>query len=186
MTPLKGADGQVYAMAQGNLLVGGFGAAASGSQVQVNHLSAGRITGGATVERAVPVALGEGDVVRLDLHTTDFSIRAGWSKRSTASLGRHRCRAGWAGSPGTYAQQQRPKGWVPGGDGESQHQPCAWPGQSCRQQPHRVGGHESGGTVGTMRNRSRQSSCSNQHRTGDQPAGAIFQRTNSASAAFDY
>src|SRR6187455_2067414 len=45
MTPLKGADGQVYAMAQGNLLVGGFGAAASGSQVQVNHLSAGRITG---------------------------------------------------------------------------------------------------------------------------------------------
>jgi flagellar P-ring protein FlgI len=73
MTPLRGADGQVYAMAQGNLLVGGFGAAASGSQVQVNHLSAGRITGGATVERAVPVAFGEGDFVRLDLHTTDFS-----------------------------------------------------------------------------------------------------------------
>jgi flagellar P-ring protein precursor FlgI len=71
MTPLRGADGQVYAMAQGNLLVGGFGAAASGSQVQVNHLSAGRITGGATVERAVPVAFGEGDFVRLDLHTTD-------------------------------------------------------------------------------------------------------------------
>ena len=53
MTPLKGADGQVYGMAQGNLLVGGFGAAASGSRVQVNHLSVGRITGGATVERAV-------------------------------------------------------------------------------------------------------------------------------------
>ena len=61
MTPLKGADGQVYAMAQGNLLVGGFGAAANGSQVQVNHLSAGRISGGATVERAVPVVLDEGD-----------------------------------------------------------------------------------------------------------------------------
>ena len=73
MTPLKGADGQVYAMAQGNLLVGGIGASASGSQVQVNHLSAGRITGGATVERAVTVALGEGDAIRLDLHTTDFS-----------------------------------------------------------------------------------------------------------------
>jgi flagellar P-ring protein precursor FlgI len=73
MTPLKGADGQVYAMAQGNLLVGGIGAAASGSQVQVNHLSAGRITGGATVERAVPVLLGEDDVVRLELNTTDFS-----------------------------------------------------------------------------------------------------------------
>jgi flagellar P-ring protein precursor FlgI len=73
MTPLKGADGQVYGMAQGNLLVGGFGAAASGSQVQVNHLSVGRITGGATVERAVPVALGQNDTIRLDLVSTDFS-----------------------------------------------------------------------------------------------------------------
>jgi flagellar P-ring protein precursor FlgI len=73
MTPLKGADGQVYGMAQGNLLVGGFGAAASGSKVQVNHLSVGRISGGATVERAVPVALGEGDSIRLELNTTDFS-----------------------------------------------------------------------------------------------------------------
>jgi flagellar P-ring protein precursor FlgI len=73
MTPLKGADGQVYAMAQGNLLVGGIGAIANGSQVQVNHLSAGRITGGATVERAVSVALGEADIIRLDLNNTDFS-----------------------------------------------------------------------------------------------------------------
>ena len=73
MTPLKGADGQVYGMAQGNLLVGGFGAAASGSKVQVNHLSVGRITGGATVERAVPVLLGEGGSVQLELNNTDFS-----------------------------------------------------------------------------------------------------------------
>ena len=42
-TPLKGADGAVYAMAQGNLLVGGAGASAGGSKVQINHLSAGRI-----------------------------------------------------------------------------------------------------------------------------------------------
>jgi flagellar P-ring protein precursor FlgI len=73
MTPLKGADGQVYGMAQGNLLVGGFGAAASGSKVQVNHLSVGRITGGATVERAVPVALAQDDTMRLELNVTDFS-----------------------------------------------------------------------------------------------------------------
>lgn len=73
MTPLKGVDGQIYGMAQGNLLVGGIGAAANGSQVQVNHLSAGRITGGATVERAVPVALGQHDIIRLELNTTDFS-----------------------------------------------------------------------------------------------------------------
>jgi flagellar P-ring protein precursor FlgI len=73
MTPLKGADGQVYGMAQGNLLVGGFGASASGSKVQVNHLSVGRIAGGATVERAVPVALGQDGTIRLELNTTDFS-----------------------------------------------------------------------------------------------------------------
>jgi flagellar P-ring protein precursor FlgI len=60
MTPLKGADGQIYAQAQGNLLVGGAGAAAAGSKVVVNHLSAGRVVGGATVEREVPTALGAG------------------------------------------------------------------------------------------------------------------------------
>ena len=54
LTPLRGADGQVYAIAQGNVLVGGAGAAAGGSKVQINHLSAGRIPGGATVERSVP------------------------------------------------------------------------------------------------------------------------------------
>ena len=73
MTPLKGADGDVYGMAQGNLVVGGIGAAASGSKVQVNHLSAGRISGGATVERAVPVELTQGNGIRLDLNSSDFS-----------------------------------------------------------------------------------------------------------------
>ena len=73
MTPLKGADGQVYAMAQGNLLVGGVGAASGGAKVQVNHLSVGRISGGATVERAVPTVLGQGDYINLELNTTDFT-----------------------------------------------------------------------------------------------------------------
>jgi flagellar P-ring protein precursor FlgI len=73
MTPLKGIDGQVYGVAQGNLLVVGIGAAASGSKVQVNHLNAGRIPGGATVERAVPVALGQDGMIRLELNATDFS-----------------------------------------------------------------------------------------------------------------
>ncbi len=73
MTPLKGADGQVYAMAQGNLLVSGAGAAAAGAKVQVNHLSVGRIPNGATVERAVPTALGQGDYIHLELNATDFT-----------------------------------------------------------------------------------------------------------------
>lgn len=73
MTPLKGADGQVYAMAQGNMLVGGMGASSGGAKVQVNHLSVGRVPGGATVERAVPTALGQGDYIHLELNTTDFT-----------------------------------------------------------------------------------------------------------------
>lgn len=76
MTPLKGADGQVYAMSQGNLLVGGAGAAAAGSSVQVNHLSVGRIPNGATVERAVLTVLGQGDYINLELNATDFTTAA--------------------------------------------------------------------------------------------------------------
>ncbi len=59
-TPLKGADGQIYALAQGNLIVGGAGASAGGAKVQINHLAAGRIPDGAMVERAVPTPLPHG------------------------------------------------------------------------------------------------------------------------------
>jgi flagellar P-ring protein precursor FlgI len=73
MTPLKGADGQIYGMAQGNVVVGGVGAASAGSKTVVNHLSVGRISSGATVERAVASTLGKGDAVFLELNDTDFS-----------------------------------------------------------------------------------------------------------------
>jgi len=72
-TPLKGADGQIYALAQGNLIVGGAGASAAGSKVQINHLSAGRVPEGATVERAVPTPLSQGDTLQLDLNSNDFN-----------------------------------------------------------------------------------------------------------------
>jgi flagellar P-ring protein precursor FlgI len=72
MTPLQGADGQVYAMAQGNVLVGGVGASAGGAQQVVNHLSVGKISSGATVERAVASSLGQDGTIRLELNTTDF------------------------------------------------------------------------------------------------------------------
>ena len=71
-TPLKGLDGEIYAIAQGNLLVGGAGAAAGGSKVQVNHLSAGRIPAGAQVERAVPTAFALGPTIDLGLNAADF------------------------------------------------------------------------------------------------------------------
>ena len=72
-TPLRGADGQIYALAQGSLLVGGAGAAAGGSKVQVNSLNAGRVPDGATVERSVPTALVNGDSLQLDLNASDFN-----------------------------------------------------------------------------------------------------------------
>ncbi|MGA0571385.1 flagellar basal body P-ring protein FlgI [Variovorax sp. VNK109] len=72
MTPLKGVDGEVYALAQGNMVVGGAGASAGGSKVQINHLSAGRIPNGAQVERSVPTPLQEGEFINLGLNAVDF------------------------------------------------------------------------------------------------------------------
>ncbi|MGA7180222.1 MAG: flagellar basal body P-ring protein FlgI [Thiobacillaceae bacterium] len=73
MTPLKGADNQIYAMAQGNVLVGGAGASANGSKVQVNQLSVGRIPGGASVERQVATSLGQPGYIQLELASADFT-----------------------------------------------------------------------------------------------------------------
>ncbi|TDQ38479.1 flagellar basal body P-ring protein FlgI [Thiopseudomonas denitrificans] len=74
MTPLKGIDGNVYAIAQGNLVVGGFDAGgADGSRITVNVPSAGRIPSGATVERAVPSAFDQGDYLTLNLNRPDFT-----------------------------------------------------------------------------------------------------------------
>jgi len=73
MTPLKGADGQIYAVAQGNVLVGGAGAAQGGSKVQINHLDAGRVPDGAMVERAVASPFLQGESITLELNSTDFS-----------------------------------------------------------------------------------------------------------------
>jgi flagellar P-ring protein precursor FlgI len=72
-TPLKGADGQIYALAQGNMVVGGAGASAAGSKVTINHLSAGRIPDGATVERAVATPMADGDSIQLDLNASDYA-----------------------------------------------------------------------------------------------------------------
>ena len=71
-TPLRGADGEIYALAQGNMVVGGAGASAGGSKVQINHLSAGRIPQGGQVERAVPTPLNDGETITLGLNASDF------------------------------------------------------------------------------------------------------------------
>jgi flagellar P-ring protein precursor FlgI len=86
-TPLKGADGNVYAMAQGSLVVGGAGASAAGSKVQINHLSAGRVPQGATVERSVPTPLAAGESVQLDLASADFATAREVARAINAAKG---------------------------------------------------------------------------------------------------
>jgi flagellar P-ring protein precursor FlgI len=74
MAPLRGADGNVYAVAQGSLLVSGLAATgADGSRVTVNVPSVGRIPDGATVERTVPTGFMNQDYLVLNLHTADFT-----------------------------------------------------------------------------------------------------------------
>lgn len=77
MTPLRGADGQVYAMAQGSILVSGFGVkGADGSSITVNVPSSGTIPNGATVERSVPTSFDSHPYVTLNLDTPDFTTAA--------------------------------------------------------------------------------------------------------------
>jgi flagellar P-ring protein precursor FlgI len=86
-TPLKGANGEIYALAQGNLLVGGAGASAGGSKVQINHLSAGRIPGGAQVERTVETAFALGDTIDLGLNSADFQTASRVTDAINRALG---------------------------------------------------------------------------------------------------
>lgn len=88
MTPLKGADGNVYAIAQGNLVVGGFGAAGSdGSSITVNIPSVGRIPNGATVEREVGSSFAKGNTLTLNLHTADFTTAFRLAEAINESIG---------------------------------------------------------------------------------------------------
>ena len=74
VTPLKGLDGQIYAIAQGNLLVSGFGIEGNdGSKLTVNVPSSGRIPNGATVEKGVPSQILGGDSIILNLNDPDFT-----------------------------------------------------------------------------------------------------------------
>lgn len=88
MAPLKGADGNVYALAQGNLLVGGFDASGSdGSSITVNIPSVGRIPNGATVERTVGNGFAQGNSLTLNLHTADFTTAYRLSEAINNSIG---------------------------------------------------------------------------------------------------
>ena len=73
-TPLKGADGNVYAVAQGDLVVGGFGVEGrDGSRISVNVQVVGRIPNGASIEREVPSSFSQGDSITFNLNRPDFT-----------------------------------------------------------------------------------------------------------------
>ena len=94
MSPLQGADGQIYAMAQGNLAVGGLGIdAADGSKVTVNVPTAGRIPGGASVERAVDAGFASTPEIRFNLAEADLTTVGRVANAINASLGAGRARA---------------------------------------------------------------------------------------------
>lgn len=74
LTPLRGADGEVYAIAQGSVVVSGFGISGKdGSRVSVNVPSGGRVPNGAMVEKEVPTGFGNEPTVVLNLNTPDFT-----------------------------------------------------------------------------------------------------------------
>lgn len=94
MAPLLGADGQIYAMAQGNLTVGGLGIdAADGSKLTVNVPTAGRIPGGATVEKTVDAGFANSPQVRFDLAEGDLTTSERVAAAINAKLGQNIARS---------------------------------------------------------------------------------------------
>lgn len=86
-TPLQAADGNVYAVAQGPVTVGGAGEQAGGSRAQINHLTVGRVPGGALVERAVKTPVGQDQVVSIVLLQPDFSTASRVAEAIDRALG---------------------------------------------------------------------------------------------------
>ncbi len=93
MTPLYGVDGQIYAEAQGALVLGGYTAAGGGNTKQLNHPTTGRIPGGALVERTVPVDLANMHTVSIVLNDADFHTAEGMAAAIDRALGAPRAHA---------------------------------------------------------------------------------------------
>ncbi len=85
MTPLKGANGRVYAVAQGPVNTGGFSAGGAGSSVQKNFPTVGRVINGALVEREIDTGFGKRNKLTLALHTPDFTT----AYRVAGTINRH-------------------------------------------------------------------------------------------------
>ena len=108
MSPLKGADGKVYALAQGNLVVGGVGVATDdGNSLSVNVPTVGRIPNGATVERAAPTQFGSDDSLVLNLHRADFTTAKRVADAINRTVGMNAAQPTDAASVRVYAPKNR-------------------------------------------------------------------------------
>jgi flagellar basal body P-ring protein FlgI len=179
MTPLKGADGQIYAQAQGNLLVGGVGAGSGGSKVTINHLLAGRIVGGATVEREVPTALGQGPFVHYEMRTTDFGTTQRVVEVINRAIGPGTAQAlDGRRDAGDRPRRREQSGRFPGASRESRSTADQRNRQGDHQPAHRLGGDEPDGDHRILRRRARQSFGDHQYRAASQPAQCAVGRTD--------
>src|SRR5690242_1519639 len=86
-TPLHGPNGKIYAIAEGPLSIGGFGGGVGGNTVQVNHLTVGRIPGGAIVQVGQQTALGQPSTILLSLHDPDYVTAERMATAISANLG---------------------------------------------------------------------------------------------------
>ena len=93
LTPLRAADGNIYAVAQGPISTGGFSAGGSGAKVQKNFPTVGRVVGGALVEREVPSNLNQKQTITLTLHSPDFTTASRVAEAINAALNSHFARA---------------------------------------------------------------------------------------------
>ena len=93
MTPLYGPDGQIYAQAQGALVLGGYMAAGGGNTKQMNHPTTARIPGGAFVERTIPFDLADMHIVSIVLNDADFHTAEGMAEAIDHELGSARAHA---------------------------------------------------------------------------------------------
>ncbi|HKF45770.1 MAG TPA: flagellar basal body P-ring protein FlgI [Terracidiphilus sp.] len=93
MTPLYGPDGQIYAQAQGAMVLGGYSVAAAGNVHQMNHPTTGRIPNGALVERAVPFDLKQMQSVNVILNDADFHTAERMAAAINGALGSARAHA---------------------------------------------------------------------------------------------
>src|SRR4030042_750851 len=86
LTPLKGPDNNVYALAQGPVSIGGFVGGGGGTVVQKNHLTAGKVPQGAIVEQDLPFTLGSGGEIKIFLHQPDFTTATALAKKINEAL----------------------------------------------------------------------------------------------------